>query len=319
MTWIKPPVRPIEYRVPSEDLTGIKAAETDPMHRRALPCRPAAPLQHRPAMPIRRLSAATVATLLPPALLLAMPVGGGASQAAEPVGPTAPTAPAPAEPAWPWIASSDDGARRVVLWFFQADACPHCAEAAPAVRGWVDSVPWLILESREVSGSAAGRQAFGEVLAAAGTAPKAVPTFAVCGRVAVGWDPAGTTLSRLQAWADSCWPAAGAASPSDPPPVTDPTGSGDGSGDTGASAGTVDLPFIGRVGGDRQDPRSLAVLTVALAAVDAFNPCAFFVLLFLLSLMVNARSRRRMALVGGIFVAASAAVYFVFLAAWLTG
>jgi len=246
-----------------------------------------------------------------------MPVGGGASQAAEPVGPTAPTAPAPAEPAWPWIASSDDGARRVVLWFFQADACPHCAEAAPAVRGWVDSVPWLILESREVSGSAAGRQAFGEVLAAAGTAPKAVPTFAVCGRVAVGWDPAGTTLSRLQAWADSCWPAAGAASPSDPPPVTDPTGSGDGSGDTGASAGTVDLPFIGRVGGDRQDPRSLAVLTVALAAVDAFNPCAFFVLLFLLSLMVNARSRRRMALVGGIFVAASAAVYFVFLAAWL--
>jgi thiol-disulfide isomerase/thioredoxin len=34
------------------------------------------------------------------------------------------------------------------------------------------------------------------------------------------------------------------------------------------------------------------------AGLDAFNPCAFFVLLFLLSLMIHARSRARMMLVG---------------------
>jgi energy-coupling factor transporter transmembrane protein EcfT len=76
----------------------------------------------------------------------------------------------------------------------------------------------------------------------------------------------------------------------------------------------IDLPFIGRL-----DPStlSLPVLTLVLAGLDAFNPCAFFVLLFLLSLMVHARSRARMALVGGVFVLFSGLLYFVFMAAWL--
>ena len=51
--------------------------------------------------------------------------------------------------------------------------------------------------------------------------------------------------------------------------------------------------------------------------MDAFNPCAFFVLLFLLSMMVHAQSRAKMALIGGIFVFFSGAIYFLFMAAWL--
>jgi hypothetical protein len=62
---------------------------------------------------------------------------------------------------------------------------------------------------------------------------------------------------------------------------------------------------------------SLPVLTLVLAGMDAFNPCAFFVLLFLLSLLVHARSRVRMLAVGGVFVAISGLVYFAFMAAWL--
>jgi hypothetical protein len=58
-------------------------------------------------------------------------------------------------------------------------------------------------------------------------------------------------------------------------------------------------------------------LTVILAGVDAFNPCAFFILLFLLSLLVHAQSRARMLLVGGIFILTSGVVYFAFMAAWL--
>jgi MFS family permease len=59
------------------------------------------------------------------------------------------------------------------------------------------------------------------------------------------------------------------------------------------------------------------MLTVFIAGMDAFNPCAFFVLLFLLSMMVHSRSRGRMALIGGIFVFFSGAIYFLFMAAWL--
>ena len=74
------------------------------------------------------------------------------------------------------------------------------------------------------------------------------------------------------------------------------------------------MPFVGPVDAKAL---SLPVLTLVLAGMDAFNPCAFFVLLFLLSLLVHAKSRTRMAIVGGTFVLFSGLVYFVFMAAWL--
>lgn len=76
----------------------------------------------------------------------------------------------------------------------------------------------------------------------------------------------------------------------------------------------VVVPMFGKVGADTW---SLPVLTLVLAGVDAFNPCAFFILLFLLSLLVHARSRARMLAVGGTFVLISGVAYFAFMAAWL--
>jgi hypothetical protein len=76
----------------------------------------------------------------------------------------------------------------------------------------------------------------------------------------------------------------------------------------------VHIPLLGEV---RTAALSLPVLTVLLAAVDGFNPCAMWVLVFLLGLLAGLKDRRRMWLLGGAFVAASAVIYFLFLAAWL--
>jgi len=61
----------------------------------------------------------------------------------------------------------------------------------------------------------------------------------------------------------------------------------------------------------------LPAFTIALGLLDGFNPCAMWVLLFLLSLLVNLQVRWKMALIAGIFVAVSGLVYFAFMAAWL--
>jgi hypothetical protein len=76
----------------------------------------------------------------------------------------------------------------------------------------------------------------------------------------------------------------------------------------------VDLPFLGAV-----DPEdfSLPLFTLVIAGLDSFNPCALYVLMFLLSLLVYARSRTRMLIVGCTFVFFSGLVYFIFMAAWL--
>jgi hypothetical protein len=77
---------------------------------------------------------------------------------------------------------------------------------------------------------------------------------------------------------------------------------------------SINIPFLGGL-----DARSssLPMLTLIIAGMDSFNPCAFFVLLTLLGLLVHAQSRNKMLLIGGIFVFFSGFIYFLFMAAWL--
>lgn len=77
---------------------------------------------------------------------------------------------------------------------------------------------------------------------------------------------------------------------------------------------SVDLPLIGEF---RVSKFGLPIFTIVLGLVDGFNPCAMWVLIFLLTLLVNLKSRSRMALISGVFVFVSGFVYFVFMAAWL--
>jgi thiol-disulfide isomerase/thioredoxin len=58
-------------------------------------------------------------------------------------------------------------------------------------------------------------------------------------------------------------------------------------------------------------PFPLFVVTIALA--DGFNPCAFTVLIILLSLLTYTKSRKDMALIGSTFIATSGVMYFIFI------
>lgn len=58
---------------------------------------------------------------------------------------------------------------------------------------------------------------------------------------------------------------------------------------------------------------SLPVLTIILGGLDSFNPCAFFILIFLLNLLLYSRSRKRMILIGGIFIIFSGILYAIFM------
>ncbi|HHQ45394.1 MAG TPA: glutaredoxin family protein [Candidatus Altiarchaeales archaeon] len=58
-------------------------------------------------------------------------------------------------------------------------------------------------------------------------------------------------------------------------------------------------------------PFPMFVFIISLA--DGFNPCAFTVLVILLSLLTHTNSKHKMALVGGVFVVTSAVMYFIFI------
>jgi len=77
---------------------------------------------------------------------------------------------------------------------------------------------------------------------------------------------------------------------------------------------TIDVPVFGRI---EVKNFSIPVLAVVLGALDGFNPCAMWTLLFLISLLLGMGDRKRMWILGGAFIFSSAAVYFLFMSAWL--
>ena len=78
--------------------------------------------------------------------------------------------------------------------------------------------------------------------------------------------------------------------------------------------GIIELPLFGTVNVKKI---GLPVFTLIIGGLDGFNPCAMWVLCFLLSLVIYARSRAKILVIGGIFVFASGFIYFLFMAAWL--
>lgn len=76
----------------------------------------------------------------------------------------------------------------------------------------------------------------------------------------------------------------------------------------------IKIPPIGSI---QTKNLSLTTLTIVIAALDGFNPCAMWVLIFLISMLLGMKDRKRMWILGITFIAASTFVYFLFMAAWL--
>jgi hypothetical protein len=190
------------------------------------------------------------------------------------------------------------------LVVFVGQGCPHCARALEWVAGLQVRHPALRIEVQDVVTDAEALAALRALASERGLSGVSVPTFVVRGdRVWVGFTSAETTGTELE---DVLTGAS---------PRPEPVGSRDVAEPTGRpTSPSVELPLIGVVA---LDDVGLPLFTVALGLLDGFNPCAMWVLLFLLSMLVSVGSRARMAAIGGTFVLVSGAVYYAFMAAWL--
>lgn len=79
--------------------------------------------------------------------------------------------------------------------------------------------------------------------------------------------------------------------------------------------GNFNIPLLGDV-----DPKdvSLPLVAIILGFIDGFNPCAMWVLLFLLSIIITMKDRKKMWVIGLTFLTTSALVYLAFMLAWLS-
>ncbi len=76
----------------------------------------------------------------------------------------------------------------------------------------------------------------------------------------------------------------------------------------------ITLPFIGEV---NVKEVGFPLITIMIAAADGFNPCALWILMFLLLLVLKEPLRKRLVLIVGTFILVSGIFYFFLLSAWL--
>lgn len=78
---------------------------------------------------------------------------------------------------------------------------------------------------------------------------------------------------------------------------------------------SINLPFFGKV---NLKNVSLTTAAVVIGLVDGFNPCAMWILLFLLSVLIGMKDRKRMWIIGLTFLFTSALVYMLIMLSWIS-
>lgn len=219
-------------------------------------------------------------------LLVALLGGLASAQTSEPV----------------WTRYTQEEGDKIRLYFFWSQTCPHCRKAKPFVEKLAQTYDWLEVQSHEISENPENAKLFWNLTEQIGEKVTGVPAFLYCGKMHVGFRDEWTTGKTLR---DQLLQCRGTIIAEAKDQVTKSLED---------ETLVVNVPFMGKF-----DPSklSLPIYTIVIAGLDAFNPCAFFVLLMLLSLLVHAKNRQKMLLIGGIFVFFSGFIYFIFMAAWL--
>ena len=78
---------------------------------------------------------------------------------------------------------------------------------------------------------------------------------------------------------------------------------------------TVDVPVAGNI---NLKNVSLTTAAVIIGLIDGFNPCAMWVLLFLISILIGMKNKKRMWALGIAFLVTSALVYMCIMLAWIS-
>lgn len=208
--------------------------------------------------------------------------------------------------------SAAQAGKPVVIYFFWGDGCPHCAAAKPFLEDLTRRYPKVELRAYEVWYVAENRDLFIQMAAAFGFEPTAVPTIFIGDRYWIGY--AEPIRAEIEAYVAECrrsgCPDAGrrlAGDAAADAAASSPT--------TAPAADVLDLPLIGPVDLATQ---SLAVSTALIAFVDGFNPCSLWVLSVLLSLALHTGSRRKVFLIGLVFLTVTSLVYALFIAGLFT-
>ncbi|HPA25412.1 MAG TPA: hypothetical protein PLK76_01475 [bacterium] len=212
---------------------------------------------------------------------------------------------------------------KINIYFFWQQGCPHCASERPFLENLIKQNPAVELQAFDISSNKDSLNLLIAIGKKLDINVSGVPFTLVGENYFIGWydeqtTGLGITKAVEQAIVSSCRDVVKEIQ--DPKNIVNQIDSNlseescEQEENINHLPQKINLPLLGDI---EIKKISLPVLTVAMGALDGFNPCAMWTLLFLISLLLGIQDRKRMWILGTAFIIISALVYFVFMAAWL--
>ncbi len=231
-------------------------------------------------------------------------------------------------------------ANTIYIHLFWGDGCPHCAIAKPYFESLATAYPEIELKTYEIYYNADNQNLFVQMAKAYGIQQLAVPTIFIGPYYLQGYsEELNSDIEKvvLQCIQTGCVDAglgilnSEASITPTPMPSQSPTPEiiatytpplaaiNDPNGSESPTPGEFTslqnphelvIPILGKVD---LNSKSAFVSTALIALVDGFNPCSLWVLTMLLALTLHTGSRKKVFIIGMVFLTVTAAIYALFI------
>ena len=209
------------------------------------------------------------------------------------------------------IPMSVSASEKIKVYFFYGDGCPHCGAAEKLLLPLIEKMDDVELIQLEVWNNKPNQDLLSKVISTFKT-KSGIPYFVIGDYVTLGYnnisdnDPILEAIDyyRTHPFTDQV----------DKILNDDIVTIIDGEVKNSPTERIIHVPLFGDVNVGKL---SVGLAAVVIGLVDGFNPCAMWILVFLLTTLINLKDKKRMILLGLIFILTSALTYFLIMFGWL--
>lgn len=206
---------------------------------------------------------------------------------------------------------------QVNLYFFHGDGCPHCAEEEKFLAKIEKKYSYVKIIRYEVWKNKSNALLMDRVGNRYDVATSSVPLTVISGTAISGYSESiGIRIERaIKYYKDNPKENVNYVSQIkngtfDEDEIKDSFSEADKKTDESTK---IKLPLLGKI---NLKDFSLPTAATLIGLVDGFNPCAMWVLLFLISMLLGMKDRKRMLILGLTFLLSSALVYMAIMLSW---
>lgn len=202
---------------------------------------------------------------------------------------------------------------KINIYLFYGESCPHCKELEEFLEPYLKENENVILNKYEVWNDKDNQEKLNEVRKILNDNSNGVPYLVIGNNVITGYDSEFTperiknTINYYQniEYKDKVGIYLGTTTEEKENEKNDIKKYED---------EEINIPILGKKKG-KEVPILLSAIIIGL--VDGFNPCAMWILIFLISMLLGIKDKKRKWILGITFLLSSAVVYFLFLISWL--